>query len=168
MERKTMETLRTMICGELDDIAKKGTLSHETLDILKDLLESAKNLEKIEKYQSEKESEWGMDQGYSQRKYYIDADYDPYGPKMSYAQGGRGMGGNSYGYRDNRVYDGGRSYAGGMYYDPRYDHGWSMRGMSYTGSSKAEMVEELKQMMNETSDQTVKTAIQEAITKMNK
>ena len=54
-----METLRTMICGELDDIAKKGTLSHETLDILKDLLESAKNLEKIEKYQGEKEEkEW--------------------------------------------------------------------------------------------------------------
>jgi hypothetical protein len=30
------------------------------------------------------------------------------------------------------------------------------------------MVEELKTMMNETSDQTVKTAIQDAIAKMNK
>ena len=29
-------------------------------------------------------------------------------------------------------------------------------------------MEELKQMMNETSDQTVKTAIQDAIAKMNK
>lgn len=169
MEKKTMDTLRTMICGELDDIAKKGTLSHETLDILKDLLESAKNLEKIEKYQSEKESEWGMDQGYSQRKFYIDADYNPYSPHMSYARGGRGMDGNSYSYRDNRVYDGGRSYAGGMYYDPRYDQGWSMRGgMSYTGSSKAEMIEELKQMMNEATDATVKNAISDAIAKMNK
>ena len=30
------------------------------------------------------------------------------------------------------------------------------------------MVEELKQMMNETTDQTIKTVIQEAITKMGK
>ena len=42
MEKKTMDTLRTMICGELDDIAKEGKLSHESLDILKDLLESAR------------------------------------------------------------------------------------------------------------------------------
>lgn len=54
MEKKTIDTLRTMICGELEDIAKKGIVSHENLDILKDLLESAKNLEKIEKYQNEK------------------------------------------------------------------------------------------------------------------
>ena len=42
-----------------------------------------------------------------------------------------------------------------------------MRGYSRTGS-RAEMVEELKQMMNETSDQTIKSVIQEAITKMGK
>lgn len=169
MEKKVMDTLHAMLCGEIEDIAKKGTLSHETLDVLKDLVETEKNLEKIKKYKKEEEMEWGMDQGYSQRKFYIDADYDPYSPHMSYARGGRGMDGNSYGYRDNRVYDGGRSYAGGMYYDPRYDQGWSMRGgMSYTGSSKTEMVEELKQMMNETSDTTVKNAIQDAIAKMNK
>ena len=165
MEKKVMDTLHAMLCGEIEDIAKKGTLSHETLDVLKDLVETEKNLEKIKKYKKEEEMEWGMDQGYSQRKYYIDADYDPYSPHMSYARGGRAMDGNSYSYRDNRIYDGGRSYAGGMYYDPRYD----MRGgMSYAGGSKTEMVEELKHMMNETSDNTVKNAIQDAIAKMNK
>ena len=36
MEKKTMDTLRGMICGEIEDIAKKGTLSHEGLDIFFD------------------------------------------------------------------------------------------------------------------------------------
>lgn len=176
MEKKTMDTLRTMICGELDDIAKKGSLTHEQLDVLKDLLESAKNLEKIEKYQKEKEGEY-MDMGYSQRKFYIDADYNPMGPN-SYARGpmNYGMdGGNSYG-RSRMMYDmGGNSYMDGnsyMYYDPRYDQGWSMarggRGYSMTGGSKTDMVGELTQMMNETSDAAVKNAIAEAIQKMNK
>ena len=162
MEKKVMDTLHAMICGEIEDIAKKGTLSHETLDVLKDLLESEKNLMKIKKYKKEEDAEWEeMDRGYSQRKYYIDADYNPYGPQMSYARGGRGMDGNSYGYSMGRVYDGG-SYM----YDPRYDSPMG-RGYSRTGS-KSEMVEELHKMMNETTDQTVKTAISEAIAKMNK
>ena len=178
MEKKTMDTLRTMICGELDDIAKKGTLTHEQLDVLKDLLESAKNLEKIEKYQKEKEeSDMYMDKGYSQRKFFIDADYNPYGMN-SYARGGNSYmdGGNSYG-RSRVMYDmGGNSYMDGgnsyMYYDPRYENPmYSMarggRGYSMTGS-KAEMVNELTQMMNETNDATVKNAISEAITKVNK
>ena len=154
MEKKTIDTLRVMLCGEIEDIAKKGTLSHETLDILKDLVETEKNLAKIEKYAEEKEEKeemkkmgmsMGMDGGYSQRKYYIDADYDPYQPMNSYARGGgnsramggnsQAMGGNSYGYSMGDVYDGGSyarggsyagggggSYAGGSYmYDPRME-----------------------------------------------
>ena len=75
------------------------------------------------------------------------------------------------------MYDMGGSYADGgnsyMYYDPRYDQPmYSMarggRGGYSRTDSKSEMVEELKGMMQETSDQTVKTAIQEAITKLNK
>lgn len=179
MEKKTMDTLRTMICGELEDIAKKGNLdSHETLDVLKDLLDSAKNLEKIDKYQSEKEEkEMGMDKGYSQRKYYIDADYDPRQPMNSYARGGRGnydMGGNSYG---RGMYDMGGSYMDGnsYMYDPRYDMPmYSMaRGNSYTRGysrhgDKQEMIGELQEMMGETQDMKVKEAIQKAITEMSK
>ena len=188
MEKKTIDTLRVMLCGEIEDIAKKGSLSHETLDILKDLLESEKNLAKIEKYDEEKKEKemmkmgggMSMDNGYSQRKFYIDADYQP--GAMSYARGGQSYmdgnsytrGGNSYGYG---MYDMGGSYADGgnsyMYYDPRYEQ--PMHSMARGGrggysrtDSKSEMVEELKGMMQETSDQTVKTAIQEAITKLNK
>lgn len=74
------------------------------------------------------------------------------------------MGGNSY----NRGMDG-NSY---MYYDPRYDSPmYSMarggRGYART-SSKEEMIEEMKQLMVETNDEKVRTAISEAITKMNK
>ena len=188
MEKKTIDTLRVMLCGEIEDIAKKGSLSHETLDILKDLLESEKNLAKIEKYDEEKKEKemmqmgggMSMDGGYSQRKFYIDADYQPYGNSYTrgrtmydMARGGNG-GGNSYGYG---MYDMGGSYADGgnsyMYYDPRYDQPmYSMarggRGGYSRTDSKSEMVEELKGMMQETTDQTVKTAIQEAITKLNK
>ena len=178
MEKKTMDTLRTMICGELDDIAKKGIVTHENLDILKDLLESAKNLKKIEKYQKEKEEkEMDMDMGYSQRKYFIDADYQP-GGMNSYARGGRAMDGNSYGYSMGRVYDGGsymdrNSY---MYYGPGYEPmpNYSMamgnsyaRGYSRHGD-KQEMMSELQEIMNETQDVKVKDAIQKVLTEMNK
>ena len=177
MERKTMDTLRTMICGELDDIAKEGKLSHETLDILKDLLDSAKNLEKIEYYQKEKEeSEMGMDRGYSQRKYYIDADYQP--GINSYMRGGRGGQGGPYGYSMDRGYDGGRmgrnSYMddGNSYmyhpgYDlPMYERNGYNRGYSRTG--KQEVIEELQELMNKTQDVKVKESIQKTIAEMNK
>lgn len=159
MEKKTVDSLRAMLCGEIEDIAKKGNLTRESLDILKDLIETEKNLGKIEHYDKEKEeSQALMLPGYSQRKYYIDADYQP-GGHMSYAGPT-----NSYGYGGRTVYDVDRnSY---MYMSPQYDHSMA-RGYSRTGS-KAEMMEELKQMMNETSDQTVKSAIQDAITKLNK
>ena len=167
MEKKTMDALRAMLCGEIEEISKKGNLTRESLDILKDLIETEKNLGKIEHFDKEKEeSQALMLPGYSQRKYYIDADYQPgymsYAGPQNMGGGSYGMGGNSYGGR--MVYDVDRnSY---MYMTPQYDQPMA-RGYSRTGS-KTEMIEELKEMMNETSDQTVKTAIQDAIAKMNK
>ena len=167
MEKKTMDTLRTMICGELDDIAKKGIISHESLDILKDLLDSAKNLEKIDKYQREKEEhEMGMDRGYSQRKYFIDADYQP-GGMNSYARGNQG---NSYGYSMGRTYDGSSYMGGNSYiYHPGYDMPmYSMaRGYSRHGD-KQEMMDELQDMMSETQDMKVKDAIQKVLNEIGK
>lgn len=185
MEKKTIDTLRVMLCGEIEDIAKKGTLSHETLDILKDLVETEKNLAKIEKYSEEKEEKEEMkrmggmsmpvDMGYSQRKYYIDADYQP--GAMSYARGGQSyMDGNSYARGGNYgMYDMGGSYTQGggtnsyMYYDPMYDMPMHARTGGYARmSSKEEMVEELKKMMKETTDEKVRATISEAISKMQK
>lgn len=168
MEKKTMDTLHAMLCGEIEDIAKKGTLSHETLDILKDLVETEKNLEKIKKYQREEETE--MDMGYSQRKYYIDADYQPgnsYGRGRMYDMDGNSYNrGGSYGRGNYGMYDMGGSY---MMYDPRYENPMYTMGRGYARtSSKEEMINEMKQLMNETNDEKVRTAISEAISKMNK
>lgn len=194
MEKKTMDTLRVMLCGEIDEIAKKGNLSHETLDILKDLVETEKNLAKLEKYDEEKKEKeelmkmgamGGMtmpvDRGYSQRKYYIDADYQPYGrggqsymDGNSYARGGQGgnmrTGGNYMMYDMNGSYaDGGNSY---LYYDPRYESPMypmsrARGGYSRTGN-KEDAMKELKELMQETNDEMVKNAISEAIEKMNR
>lgn len=137
MDKKVMDTLHAMVCGELEDIAKKGSLSAESLCVLKDLVEIEKNLKKIKKYQKEEDEEWEMDRGYSQRKYYIDADYEPYK---------------------------GHSYSRDKYYDPRYD----MPYMYSRAASKTDMINELHKMMNDTTDEVVKKAIQEALTKITK
>ena len=190
MDKKTIDTLRVMLCGEIEDIAKKGNLgTHENLDILKDLIETEKNLGKIEEQEREKEQAeemkkngMSMDGGYSQRKYFIDADYQPgmyaQGGGNSYIQGGRAMydmnNGNSYG--GSRVmYDmGGNSYMqGGMnygmgnsnvYYDPRYETSRA-RGYAQTGS-KEEIVAELHRVMSESNSDAVKKAVSEAISKV--
>ena len=47
MDAKTKESLRAMLCEEIDAIAKKGNLTRESLDILKDLIETEKNIGKI-------------------------------------------------------------------------------------------------------------------------
>jgi hypothetical protein len=160
MDAKTKETLRAMLCEEIEEIAKKGNLTRESLDILKDLIETEKNIGKIEHYDDEKKMKEGLvpyEGGYSQRKYYIDADYQP-SMGMSYAPMG-----NSYA-RGRTVYDvDSNSY---MYMEPQHSMA-GMRGMSRTGS-KEEMVKELHEMMNETTDAKVKEAIQKAITEVNK
>ncbi len=166
MERKSIEALRAMVCGELEDIAKKGTLTHETLDILKDLLQSMHYLDKIDEKEMEQE-ELRMG-GYSQRssgRYYIDGEYGrgygSYADGNSYARGGRGG-----------LYNRGGSYMDGnsyMYYDPRMDYPMYPRagGYSRTGS-KREMIEELKDMMKDTGDESIRAAISEAINKLDK
>lgn len=173
MEKKTVDALRVMLCGELDDIAKEGKLTHESLDIVKDLLESMKALAKIEKMEEEKEA-MSMDmKGYSQRtigRYYVDGEYgtgNSYGGRSMYDMGQgnpyRGGNGNSYAGRGN--YDMGNSY---RYYSPMYDYPmYSMRGGYSRTGSKSEVMEELMDLMKETQDESVKSAISEAINMMN-
>ena len=166
MDKKTAESLRAMLCKEIEDIAEKGNLTRESLDILKDLIETEKNIGKIEYYDGEKKMKEGLvpyDSGYSQRKYYIDADYQP--GIHSYARG-----------IDRRmVYDvdNGHSY---IYYDPRYNsmpmysmlREDTMDGRYSRHDGAEEVVKELKEMMNETQDVKLKDAIQKVLDKMNK
>lgn len=158
MERKTVDALRVMICGELDEVAKQGTLTHESLDIVKDLLESLKNLKKIEKLEDEKEERM---MGYSQRsmgRYYIDGTY---GNGNSYAGNQYSM--NSYARGGNSNAQGNSNY--GFY--PMYENSmYSGRGYSRHGE-KHEIIEKLQELMNETNDEKVRNSISEAINKMN-
>ena len=166
MEKKTMDMLHAMICEEIEEIAKKGQIgTHENLDVLKDLLESDKNLAKIEHYQNEKEEKereryMDRDMGYSQRKYYIDADYQPGMYGNSYVQGPRAMDGNSYGRSrvmyDNRMDD--HSY---RWYDPRYEGG-------YSKNAKEDAIKELQALMAEATDEKMKMAISDALMRMDK
>jgi ABC-type transport system substrate-binding protein len=168
MEKKTMDTLRGMICGELEDIVKKGSLSHESLDVLKDLVETEKNLMKIKRYDAEekqKEQELEMmgnsyDRGYSQRKYYIDADYQPY-DMNSYRN--NYMMGNSYGGNQGMyAMNGGNSYA-------PYDMSYTQNGGGYSRhGDKNEMMMELQKMMRESTDDKTREAIQKTMTELNK
>ena len=170
MEKKTMETLRTMLCGELEDIAKKGISNHETLDILKDLLDSAKNLEKIDKYQREKEEKEKEPEmgGYSQRsmgRYYVDGRYDGGGNSyMNYDMG------NSYRgypmYERNMNMGNSQMYRDPMYYDSMYGYD---RGNSYASPmTKEDITKDLRKLMAEAKDEGTKTAISEIIANMNR
>lgn len=165
MEKKTMDTLRTMICGELDDIARKGISDHETLDVLKDLLDSAKNIEKIEKYAREKEEK--EEGGYSQKsmgRYYIDGAYDRGNSYMNYDMGNSYRGGNydmGNSYRNYPMMNEGNSY---MYREPMMDY--SMMG-GYSGAkAKEDIMKELKNMMSEAIDDKTRTTISEIINRI--
>jgi hypothetical protein len=157
MDKKTMESLRAMLCEEIEDIAKKGNLgTHETLDILKDLIETEKNLGKIEHYDSEKEMKEGLvpyTGGYSQRKYYIDADYQP---THSYRMPMYDM--NSYGTNYVTRSD----FMGNSYVTPSYERSYTM------SMNKQDIITELKEIMNDTKDEEIKKAIQKVLTEMNK
>ena len=144
MERKTMDELRTMLCRELDEIAQKGTLSHESLDIVKDLTSSIKNLYRIEEYESS-----------------IDGMYIQRGPIYTRGNSYRG---NSYGYS----YDDGMSYGGNYrFYDPYMTFPMYARTGGYSRTEdKEKMLHQLKQMMNEASDEHIRSALSETIGKI--
>ncbi len=160
MEKKTIDTLRVMLCGELEEVTKKGSLTHESLDIIKDLLESIKNLGKIEEFEKEKQSLEMM--GYSQRPmggYYMD---DMYANGNSYAR-------NQYSMMDGGSYARGGGGNSNYGYNPMFNYPMYSGRRGYSrDDGKQEMIEELHEMMNKTSDEKIKMTISEAIEKMNR
>ena len=84
MGMKSMYDLRDMLCKELDEITRKGELGAGDLDIVHKLTDTIKNIDKIEMLE---------DDGYSQRRYSHDGDWesgtrDTYGRDSSYARRG--------------------------------------------------------------------------------
>ena len=142
MDKYVSRDLQNMICRELEGIAKKKEIdTPATVDILKSLTSSLKNLMKIDKMGMDMEIEDPSMRGYSQRsigRYYVDGTY---GTDRGYDYG------NSY--RMPRVYP--------MYMDDGY---------SRHGDSKEEVVKELHKLMESTSDEHMKKSISEILMKL--
>lgn len=159
MDKYVSRDLQEMVCKELEGIAKKKEIdTPATVELLKELTSSLKNLMKIEKLEKEKEEV--MD-GYSQRamgRYYVDGTYGDRMPWDSYSYksnvpGGRGM---DYGY------DSGNSYRYPRTYPIYMNDGYSRHG-----GDPEEMKHELRNLMNMTSDDSTKKAIMDMLSKMN-
>ena len=169
MDRYVSRDLQEMVCKELEGIAKKKEIdTPATVELLKGLTGSLKNLMKIEKLESEKEEMMG---GYSQRsmgRYYVDGTYggqrDPWNSygDYSYAQGGRGQGGQGGRGMGSSNYDVGNSYRYPMIY-PMYTND----GYSRHGSDPEEMKQELRKLMETASDEKTRKAILEMMNKMD-
>lgn len=131
--------LKDMLCKELEEYGTKDELSAGTLEIVDKLAHSIKNLDKIiETYEEDEGS-------------YAGGSYD---------DGYRNMGNRG----GNMSYERGRSYARGRRGSVRRDGmgRYSREGYSRTG----EMVEQLRNMMDDAPDERTRQEIQKLVSKM--
>ena len=145
-----MEDLKDLLCAELEDYAEKGKksgkMSAGDFQLIDTVLNSVKNIYKIDKYKEEME-------GYSEDGTYMGE-------------------GRIYGtsYDDGMHRDGGYSYARGRRYARRDSMGRYSRdgGMSYRGGmrggysrdeGKHYMMEQLEEMMEEAEKPAEKEAL---------
>ena len=138
-----MHKLYEYICDELKDIekkAEKGNLSMQEIQYADTLAHLKKNLMKADEMMEDEFGEYSM----------------AYYPMTSYAEegGGRGRGGYS-----RRMMGGGRSYAQRRDSMSRY----SRRGYSMAND---ETINELHEIMNETSDSEIKSEIKKLISRI--
>lgn len=149
---KAMYELREMLNDELTKISKSGDLTASKLDIVDKLTHSIKSIDTI----------CAMEEASGE-------EYDDYSMNYSEARGrgrnarrdSRGRysreGGGGSSYRGGSSYEGGSSYARG---------GYSRRGYSRDDGAKEEAMQKLQELMNETSDNSVRMAIQKAMDEM--
>ena len=140
-----MPDLKDLLCAELKDYAEKGKrsgeLSKADVEVIDTVLNSVKNIYKIDKYKEEME-------GYSEDGHYMGEGRiygTSYDGGSSYARG-RGR----YAKRDSM---GRYSRDGGMSYDDEMSYARGGRGGNRGGYSrdegKAYMMEQLEDMMEE-------------------
>lgn len=154
MSARMYEDLRDMLKQELNAIVKKGEVTKESLDNIHKLISSLDKTGHLIKDEQGGSSN-GYSQGYSQRYYrdggshdYSGNSYDgSYDGSYDYAHGRRGRDGDGDG-RYSEEYSGRRRY---------YRDGYSGH------DDKQHMVEKLKKMAQETSDQQTKMMIHDCI-----
>lgn len=130
---KELYELREMLMDELHKLTKQGELTAGSLETVDKLTHSIKSIDTI--CAMEEASEYS----------YNDGDMS-YRGGNSYARGGRGRGSNAR--RDSM----------GRYSSENYS-----RRRGYSGDDKEELVEGLRELMQEASDNKSRMAIQRAI-----
>ena len=147
-----MEDLKDLLCAELEDYAEKGKksgkMSAGDFQLIDTVLNSVKNIYKIDKYKEEME-------GYSEDGTYM-GEGRIYG--TSYDDGMRREGGYSYarGRRYAKRDSMGRySRDGGM----PYRDGRGMRGGYSRDDAKSYMIEQIEEMMEEAEKPAEKEAL---------
>ena len=143
---KAMYELREMLNDELTKISKSGDLTASKLDLVDKLTHSIKSIDTI----------CAMEE-------YSDEDEYSYNDGYSNARGrGRNAKRDSMG-RYSR--EGGNSYRGGYSYRENRG-GYNRRGYSRDDGAKEDAMQKLHERMNETSDNSVRMAIQKAMDEM--
>ena len=145
-----MEDLKDLLCAELKDYAEKGKrsgeLSKADVEVIDTVLNSVKNIYKIDKYKEEME-------GYSEDGHYMGE-------------------GRIYGtsFDDGMNREGGYSYARGRRYARRDSMGRYSRdgGMSYRGGYSREdgknyMMGELERLMDKATTHTEREALEKCM-----
>lgn len=122
MSKKAMYELRNMLCEELDELARKGDLGAGDLEIAHKLTDTIKNIDKIEMLE---------DDGYSQRRYSRDGDWET-DMRGTYGKG------NSYARR-------------GAHY---------VRGHYSRDGARDDMKRQLQEMLDNADDESIRKAIQ--------
>lgn len=122
MSKKAMYELRNILCEELDELARKGDLGAGDLEIAHKLTDTIKNIDKIEMLE---------DDGYSQRRYSRDGDWEA-DMRGTYGKG------SSYARR-------------GTHY---------VRGHYSRDGARDDMKRQLQEMLDNTDDESIRKAIQ--------
>ena len=160
-----MHDLKDLLCAELKDYAEKGKrsgeLSKADVEVIDTVLNSVKNIYKIDKYKEETE-------GYSEDGTYM-GEGRIYG--TSYESGYSERGGSSYargrGRYAKRDSMGRYSSRGGMSYDDdmsyarggRMGNRGGMRGGYSRDDAKSYMIEQIEEMMETAEKPTEKEAL---------
>ena len=159
-----MHDLKDLLCAELKDYAEKGKrsgeLSKADVDVIDTVLNSVKNIYKIDKYKEEME-------GYSEDGHYM-GEGRIYG--TSYESGYSERGGSSYARGRGRYAKRdsmGRYSSRGMSYDDDMSYARGGRGGNRGGYSRDDgkhyMMDRLGELMDEASTPTEREALKKCM-----
>lgn len=142
MSMRTLDELREKFCKELDEIARKSDLNAGDLETVHKLTDTIKNIDKI----------YMLDEG-------------------GYSEAGEWEATGRFGDEYGRRYDGGSSYARGRKRDSmgRYSRdGRKNNGKYSREDGKEHMISKLEDMMEDTDNDRVKSAIRKCINELER